>query len=166
MEGLCPCGHEPMGSIVPVSQLVIQKLRSSTEFKIRIYQYNSPTFCDCSYLNDSLKSNIRYYNSFVYWDNIFLIYVAGSVELFINLYLLRNLKLIYFSLYFIIIISISFISQQGAQGIHIAPPASPILSQLLHLSPCLSFHFNFLCNCSSPRLFRSSSPPIPSRIPI
>ena len=25
MEGLCPCGHEPTGSIVPVSQLVIVK---------------------------------------------------------------------------------------------------------------------------------------------
>ena len=23
MEGLCPCGHEPTGSIVPVSELVI-----------------------------------------------------------------------------------------------------------------------------------------------
>ena len=22
MEGLCPCGHEPTGSIVPVSELV------------------------------------------------------------------------------------------------------------------------------------------------
>ena len=27
MEGLCPCGHEPTGSIVPVSELVRQCCR-------------------------------------------------------------------------------------------------------------------------------------------
>ena len=35
MEGLCPCGHEPTGSIVPVSQLVdLDHFGSKMSYKV------------------------------------------------------------------------------------------------------------------------------------
>ena len=44
MEGLCPCGHEPAGSIVPVSQLVsydlfLKNRKLQEIFGLQIYVY-------------------------------------------------------------------------------------------------------------------------------
>ena len=60
MEGLCPCGHEPAGSIVPVSYLVSLLIQNVDSDIFNIILHISPCI-----KHDTLKYNINKMNTFM-----------------------------------------------------------------------------------------------------